>query len=358
MKKIVFFIGGMGWGGAEKVISILADSFVKRGYDTTIVTLLNKNNVFQLDPRIKILPFVRENKSRFSNIFFWIKSIKKYLKTEKPDIVVSFVCRINLIVIISKLLSHLKTRLVISERNDPRFDGRGKISSYMAKRLYKKADLLICQTKRQMSFFPKNVQVKTIIIKNPIDIKAPIINFECKKNIIINAARYDESKNQILLLRAFERIVLLGKNHGFSLHFYGTGTVKEVLEKYVNNHGLSKYVCINESVRNIQEKISEASIFCLSSNYEGMSNSLMEALLLGTACISTDVSGAEDLIVDGENGFIIPVGEENCLFDKLLFLIESKSCRQKFYEYTTSATFQKQFNEPIDEYIKNIEDNV
>lgn len=183
MKKIAFFIGGMGWGGAEKVISILANSFAKRGYNTTIITLLNKNNVFQLDSRIKILSFVREKKNRFLNIIFWIKKIKEFLKTEKPDIVVSFVCRINLLVIVSKMLSHLKFRLVISERNDPRFDGRGKISAFMAKKLYKNADLLICQTKKQMSFFPKKVQSKTVIIKNPVEIKAPIINFENKKEI-------------------------------------------------------------------------------------------------------------------------------------------------------------------------------
>ena len=357
MKKIAFFIGGMGWGGAEKVISILADSFAKRGYDTTIITLLNKNNVFQLDSRIKILSFVREKKNRYLNIIFWIKKIKDFLKAEKPDIVVSFVCRINLLVIISKMLSHLKFRLVISERNDPRFDGRGKISTFMAKNIYKNADLLICQTKKQMSFFPKNVQSKTVIIKNPVEIKVPIINFENKKDIIINAARYDKSKNQILLLRAFEKIVLQGKNRGFSLYFYGSGPQKKVLEKYVSDNKLDRYVCINESITNIQEKISEASIFCLSSNYEGMSNALMEALLLGTAPISTDVSGAEDLIMDGKNGFIVPVGEENLLYEKLLFLIESKDCRKKFYDFNTSVVFQKQFDKSIEEYIKCIEND-
>lgn len=355
MKKICFFIGGMGLGGAERVISILANSFADRGYDVSIVMLLNSNNVFYIDPRVKLVNINGRRKKRLLNLAFWIKKIKLFLRKEKPDIIVSFVCRINLIVIIAKLLSRIKTRLVISERNDPRFDGRGVLSKVLSKILYPKADLIICQTSMQMSFLSKRAKAKSIVISNPITLEVPIIDFSDKKRFIVNAARYDKSKNQLLLIKAFQRIVINKETDGFTLHFYGSGPFKETLEKFIARNNLSKYIILHESVSNMQAIISEASIFCLSSNYEGMSNSLLEAALLGTPSISTDVNGARDIIFDGLNGFIVPVGNVDEMYNKLVTLIQSEGTRKKFYDYCISKEYRDHFFESLDAYIYNIE---
>ena len=95
----MFFIGSLSWGGAEKIITVLANSYLDKDYDVTIVTLLSNKNVFDIDKRIKLVSLSRENKSNIKNVRYWIKGIKQVVELEKPDVVVSFVCRINLLVI-------------------------------------------------------------------------------------------------------------------------------------------------------------------------------------------------------------------------------------------------------------------
>ena len=180
MKKIMFFIGSMSWGGAEKVISILANFYAKKGWSVTIVMVLSNKVVYELDDRIKIVSIAREQKSRIKNLLYWIREIKNLLKSLRPDYVVSFVCRINILVLIAKALSGHKCRTIVSERNDPRFDGRGKFACFLANRLYPKADSIICQSSQEKNFFSKKVQEKAIIIFNPVELKTSPTPFTLK----------------------------------------------------------------------------------------------------------------------------------------------------------------------------------
>lgn len=354
-KKIVFFVGSMNWGGAEKVISILANHYAEQGWDTTIVMLLSGNVVYKLDSRISLVSFSRENRSRMSNVFYWIKSIKKLIKNKKPDVIVSFVCRINILVLIAKIFSKHRCRVIVSERNDPRFDGRGKLASFMAEKLYPKADIIICQSSREKDFFSKKVQKNAVIVKNPVCLQIEPTIFSKKKHIIINAARFEKSKNQKMLIDAFAQVVKEGEQQDFILEIYGSGSLKDFLRKYVLNLHMDKAIFIKDSILNIQQEISNASIFCLSSNYEGMSNSLMEALLLGTPSISTNVSGSDDLIVNEKNGFIIDVGATNQLKARIIDLIRSEQLRLDMHNYCLSADYRKMFTNSIAEYKKYIE---
>lgn len=349
-KKIFFFIGGMGWGGAERVIGNLADFYVKKDYDVTIVTLLYSDVAYELNKKIKIVNLVGPKKNYFKNVHFWIKGIKRLIKVEKPDIAVSFVCRINLLVILSMLFMKKRPRLVISERNDPRYDGRGKMAVAMSKRLYKKADAIICQTNAEKNFFGKKIQRKIMVIPNPVFLKTQPVVFDKKKKIIINAARYSESKNHRLLIEAYSKLVERSLDNGFNVHLYGTGDLKQSLIEYVEQLHLESRVMIFDSVPNVQEKISEASIFCLTSNYEGLSNALMEACLLGTPCISTNVSGAEDMIVDKVNGYIVPVGDVDSLLGRLIELVSSETTRKQFHDYCLSDEYQSKYKNAILKY--------
>lgn len=346
----MFFIGSLSWGGAEKIITLLAQSYLDKGYKVYIVTVLSNKNVFDLDPRIEVVSIARENKSNISNVGHWIKSIKSLLANIKPSIVVSFVCRINLLVIYAKVKSKLHCRLIISERNDPRYDTRGTLAKIALRYLYPKADLLICQTSKEKAYFTKKIQAKTVVIPNPVFLTAEPVPFEQKKKIIINAARYDESKNQKLLIDAFTNVVSKDKDNEFELHFYGSGSLKESLVNCVKDKHMDSKIKIFDSIKTVQQKISEASIFCLSSNYEGMSNALMEALLLGTPSISTDTSGADDLIIDGKNGYIISDNDAGDLENALTTLINDSNLRKSMYDYCLSRDYQDRFVKSLQKY--------
>lgn len=353
----MFFIGSMGWGGAEKVISILANFYATNGWDVTIITVLSSKIVYELDNRIKIISIARERKSRVSNLFYWIRGIKKLLKSSKPDCIVSFVCRINILVLVAKMLSGHKCRMVISERNDPRFDGRGKIACFLANRLYPKADLIICQSTQEKNFFSKKVQEKAVIIFNPVELKSSPTPFDAKTHTIINAARFEASKNQMMLIEAFSRIVNENKSGDFVLEIYGSGSLKDALLNRVRELGMLDYIFIKDSILDIQQKLADSSIFCLTSDFEGMSNSLMEALLLGTPSISTDVSGSSDLIFNGKNGFIISIKNTDQLKDKMIELIQNELLRKQMHEYCLGEKFRQLFTSSIGDYQRYIEGN-
>lgn len=351
----MFFVGSLNWGGAEKVISLLAHSYLERGYEVYLVTVLSNKKVYELDRRIKYLSIARPGKSNLSNVSFWVKSIKNLFLTIKPSIVVSFVCRINLLVIKAKQKAKINCRLIISERNDPKHDTRGCFARILLKSWYPKADLLICQTIREKQYFSKKIQDISVVIPNPSFLSASPTPFEDKKKIIINAARYDVSKNQKLLIDAYGRIVDKQIDDSFELHFYGTGSIKSELVNYIKTKGLSNKIKVFDSIPDVQQKISEASIFCLSSNYEGMSNALMEALLLGTPAISTDTSGAMDLIEQGKNGIIVPVGDVNKLEETLATLINNNKMRHDMYNYCLTDAYQDRFKNALDQYQKAID---
>ena len=353
-KKIVFFIGSMSWGGAEKIISVLAHRFLDENYDVTIVTLLSQTNVYKLDQRIKLVSLAREKKNRFANLFYWTRSVKEFFINEKPDIAVSFIGRINLIVCKAKKKSKSPCRLIISERNDRRYDGRGIIEHFFSKRLYKVADLLICQTKIEKELAPKNMRDKTIVVPNPVFLTASPIPFNQKEKVVITAGRLEKSKNQLLLIDAFVNVISSGNDCGFELHIYGNGNEKEQLIEYVGKKNMSDKIKFFQSTSDIQSKLSSASIFCLPSNFEGMSNSLMEALLLGTPSISTDVSGARDLIEHDKNGYIVPVGDLKMFTERLEQLILSTETRLHFYNHCLSNEYQTKYTDSLDIYVSNI----
>lgn len=355
MKKIIFFIGSMSWGGAEKVISILANFYAKKGWIVTIVMVLNNKVVYELDDRIQIISIARENKTRINNLLYWIKKIKRIIKIIKPNYIVSFVCRINILVLIAKALSGHKCKTIISERNDPRFDGRGKLACFLANRLYPKADSLICQSIQEKNFFSKKVQKKAVIIFNPVVLKVSPTPFGLKTHTIINAARLEPSKNQMMLIEAFSEIVSENKCNNFILEIYGSGSLKDNLIERVKELNMSKHIFIKDSILDVQQKITDSSIFCLTSNYEGMSNSLMEALLLGTPSISTQVSGSCDLIFNGKNGFIISVGSKEQLKEKIIELIHNEPLRQQMHEFCLSDKFRELFVDSIKKYQECIE---
>ena len=101
--KIVFFIGSLAGGGAERVISILANHYASKDWQVEIVLLLKNEVGYKLDEKIKIVDLSGKHGSYFKNLPGWIAGIRKYIKTSKPDRVVSFIGRINVLVLMSTL---------------------------------------------------------------------------------------------------------------------------------------------------------------------------------------------------------------------------------------------------------------
>lgn len=322
--KITFFIGSMGRGGAERVISILANDFCKRGWDVDIVLLLKNKVEYPLEERIRIVDISPKAGGYAKNVVYWLWGIRGYLKKRKPDRIVSFVGRINALVLTAAL--GLKLSIVVSERNDPKHDGRGAIMQWYCNRIYHCAKAIVYQNEHERSCFDKSLAHLGYIIPNPVSVTAYRENVE--STTVVTAGRLIEQKNQAMLIRAMEKVHR--KYPEVKCRIYGEGLLREELQKQIDSLGLQDTVTLEGNVPDIHDRLAQCGIFVLTSNYEGLSNALIEAMMVGLPCITTDYPGAQELITNGENGFVVPLNDDAALAEAIEILIENENnCAEK-----------------------------
>jgi GalNAc-alpha-(1->4)-GalNAc-alpha-(1->3)-diNAcBac-PP-undecaprenol alpha-1,4-N-acetyl-D-galactosaminyltransferase len=306
--KIAFVLGGMGNGGAERVVSILANHYAKKGKSVDIITLLSSNCTYQLEPNVRLISLANEGKSRKLQTIDWIKGIKKYNKVNRPYCVISFFAKINIIVLLA--LYNRIGDIVVSERNDPSKDGRGPFVKLLTNILYPKTKKVVFQTKWAQSCFRSSVVKNSKIVYNPVT-EISIPNVE-KTKTIVNVGKLMDQKNQKLLISAFSKVV--DNYPEYKLVIYGDGTKRQELEELIESLGLNDRVMLPGWTSEIYEKVAAAELFVLSSDYEGFSNALLEAMMIGAPVISTNCAGSNEIIKNNVNGLLVPVDD----LDKLV----------------------------------------
>lgn len=322
--KIVFFIGSMGRGGAERVISILANHYAKKNWQVEIILLLDNLVKYELDDKIKIVDLSLKG-SYLKNLFYWIFYIRRYIKEKKPDRIVSFIGRINYLVLTASI--GMKIPIIVSERNDPKHDGRNKFLQFYGNICYRLAKAIVFQTNYEKLCFDKVLYEKSFIIANPVEIScSPVKNFSDNLEIV-TAGRLRSQKNHEMLIKAFN--IVNKKFPSLKLKIYGEGHLKNKLQSLIENYNLSDKIKLCGNVSDLHERISNSTIFILTSNYEGLSNSLIEAMMLGLPCITTDYSGANEIIKNNFNGIIVPKNDVLFLANQIIFLLENKNLRKK-----------------------------
>ena len=177
--------------------------------------------------------------------------------------------------------------------------------------LYKKSDCLVCQTPDAKAYFPKNIQKKTVIIPNPIKSDLPQPWKGTRRKEIVNFCRLNPQKNLRLLIDAFEDFS--NTHPDFSLAIYGDGELHDSLQQYISEKGLENKVRLHPAVSDVHERIKDAYMFVSSSDFEGLSNSMLEAMAMGIPTICTDCpcGGAKMVIENGINGLLTPVGDKD-----------------------------------------------
>lgn len=316
--KIAFFIGSMGHGGAERVISILANDYRRHGWDVDIVLLLKNLVEYPLDRGIRIVDLSPDKGGYIQNALPWLGKIRRYLKRRKPDKVVSFVGRINALVLTAAM--GLGLPVVISERNDPKHDNRGAFMLRYCNRIYRTAKKIVFQNQYERSCFDRALKQKSCIIPNPVNVSA--VCAENKEAVIVTAGRLTEQKNQAMLIRAMARVHAVHPQA--KCRIYGEGALRETLQQQIDDLGLRGVVTLEGNVKDIHERMAKCGIFALTSDYEGLSNALIEAMMAGLPCITTDYPGARELIADGETGIIVPLNDDAALAQAIQKFLENQ----------------------------------
>ncbi len=322
--KIVFILGSLGQGGAERVVANLANYYSENGHKVSILMLLENNVEYDLNSEIKIEFLETQRKNMVSSFLEYTKKIRENKHFGQADIVVSFFARINVMSILAN--KNRKNRLIISERNDPKRDGRDVFTKMLTKVLYRKADVCVFQTPYARRCFPKLKEERCRIIENPITVTVP----EREKNLtgrIVNVGRLVPQKNQEMLIKAFANVAK--QLEQYRLEIYGEGALRGELQTLIDELGMSSRIFLKGNSQKIFEVVYDADLFVLSSDFEGMSNALMEAMALKTPILTTDVAGVSELLKDN-SAMIVPRKDQLALENAMTECILNYNRTEKY----------------------------
>lgn len=318
----MFVIGVLSNGGAERVISVLAKELSDKGYEVSIVTIYGDKNDYMHDQRVRIYPISHKFRNRFVRSLEIIREIRKFIKKQNIDVVISFVAIVNIYTILSCVLS--KTKLIVSERNDPYQNPENKYIRRLRDFLYRFSDGFVFQTDDAKKYFPLSIQEKGVVIPNPIISDLPYWNENNENKTIITACRLTRQKNLPMLIQAFSKFKVNFPE--YKLKIFGVGELRDELLSLIEQLGLKDEVLLPGFSNNIHSEMANSSLFVISSNYEGISNAMLEALAIGVPVISTDspIGGAKMFIKSGENGMLIRVGDTDGLVKAMNKVISDK----------------------------------
>mgnify|MGYP001100448933 CR=1 FL=1 len=313
-KRIVFVIPDMPGGGTERVVALLANEYCRRGIGVTILLFAGHETGYPLLDGIEVVSVGNPSGGSIKERIGRIGRMRRFYREHKG-------CQIWAFSVMGAVFSAVaalgqRHLMLVSERNDPNKYEHPNIRNLS----YRMADVVICQTPDAMESFPAAIRRKAAVIPNPLELE-DVMSYEGEREPrIVAVGRLSEQKNHRLLLEAFAGFA--GKHEAYVLEIYGKGELEEELKKLAERLGIMERVRFQGFCDNVQEKIRTAAMYVLSSDYEGISNSMLEAMALGMPVIATDcpIGGSKMYIKDGLNGLLVPVGDAEALtaaMDKL-----------------------------------------
>lgn len=340
MKKIAICINSLAKGGAERVVSIISNYLIL-DYDITVITMTKNDISYQLDSKIHIIE-IANSKNKIKNkiikrlllpfkVISRIKKVKRLFKKEKYDLIISFLPEASFMALMSK---GKNDKLIISDRNDPKVEYKNIFYKFLMKNLYPKANGFVFQTDEAKSYFDGIVdfnKTKSEIIYNPVNENFMCDRYEGKRDKeIVSVGRFEKQKNFMLLLESFA--IVHKKFPDYKLVIYGDGSLRNEYEEFIKNNALVDYVELPGIISDVKDKIIKSSLFVMSSDYEGMPNSLIEAMCLGLTVISTDCpcGGPKMLINNKKNGLLVKVGDKEELTQAMLLLLNDEHLRNLY----------------------------
>jgi GalNAc-alpha-(1->4)-GalNAc-alpha-(1->3)-diNAcBac-PP-undecaprenol alpha-1,4-N-acetyl-D-galactosaminyltransferase len=342
--RLTFVIHRISAGGAERVLTLLANELCEQGWSVTLLTFDSgcEPVFFALHSHIQHSPLslMREqgNCWKAIKVHFlrpWV--LRRAIRRSRPDAVISFIDLMNILTLVATI--GLKIPVIISERAHPVYTQIWKFWSLLRERVYNRSACLVVQTSDVKSFFSSLTQKKIRVIPNPVLVPCLDTILEPKNNCktLLAMGRLCEQKGFDLLLNAFAP--LCKKSPDWLLEIWGEGEQRANLERLRDDLCLQQWVSFPGLVKEPYNIMSRADIFVLSSRFEGFPNVLGEAMACGLPVVSFDCpSGPSEMIRDGVNGLLVPSGNIQEMSSSLERLMTSVELRKSLGEQAKKIT--------------------
>lgn len=333
---VALFLGYLGGGGAERVMLNLASGFVQHGLKVDLV--LGK----AWGPHIeKVPPQIRVVDLKASGLLSTTIALVRYLRQEKPLAMLSALHYTNEIAVWAKRFAGVSTQVIVSEHNtfSQAIQHTSKTKRYLlpffVRHFYPWADGIVAVSQGAAKDLARNtgLPIENIqAIYNPVitpelleQVKEPLDHpwfQQGQPPVILGVGKLETQKDFPTLIRAFARI---RKMRSARLMILGWGPDRTKLEDLVKELDLEDDVSLFGYVNNPYPYMAKASVFVLSSAWEGLPTVLIEAMAVGTPVVSTDCpSGAAEILDNGKNGLLIPVGDSPALAEAILEVLDGK----------------------------------
>lgn len=334
-RKIAFHLNCLEQGGAERVVTNLANQFAAGGYEVLIATEWYGENEFQTDNRVRRvhvgLREGDEKKHRLVQFYLRVKYLKDFLKKEKPDILIPFARRALYRGLMAAYF--MKIPVLISIRTDPAGHYEELSDKIQIPILFPRADGCVFQTEGAKEFFAPRLQKNSRIILNPINPKYIGVPVPAqRKKTVVQSGRLVDFKNQPMLIRAF--IEVHKKHPDYDLKIYGGDSfdgTKEILEQIIEENCAQDYVHLMGASDTLEKDLADAAVFAFSSDWEGLPNALMEAMALGLPVVATDCpcGGPRTIMTHEKDGLLIPIKDQKAMEEGINRLIEDRELAER-----------------------------
>lgn len=332
-RRILWVISSLSAGGAERVVTELANAFAERGHSVAVLTLAaSDSDHYRLDRRVEriALNVIWDSTSLWQSLAGnWrrCRMIRASVRRVRPDVVVSFIEQTNVRVLSAMLGSGIP--IIVSERTDPRRHKVGCAWNAARRLLYPFAARVVVQTEGVADWARRITKDKRVrVIPNFVRTLPQAPDERPEQMRVLAVGRLDRQKGFDVLLRAFASSALAER--GVRLTILGEGPERHALEDLADELGLAQAVEMPGVVQNPESWMQQATVYVLPSRYEGFPNVLLEAMAMGCPVIAADCdSGPRDIIRHGENGFLFPVEDVDALAAALKKLIDDAPLRAR-----------------------------
>jgi glycosyltransferase involved in cell wall biosynthesis len=313
--KIAFVIPSLGMGGAERVLTTLSNAWVAKGWDVEVVTFCTEPPSFKLDSRIRIQSVPQRTKSAFFlggavRGFRMIRRLRRLIFKIRPDVVVSFLPEANILTLLSLIGRDFP--VVISERSMPALNLPSVKGRIYRRLTYPWADCLVSVSRNVDAYFSWIPVSRRAVIHNPVlpdeSMAAETTQWpagvDTKKKWLVAMGRLHPVKGFDLLLQAWSRVA--PEHDGWQLLILGEGELRSLLERQRRDLGIEESVVLTGFVDKPSAILKRAEIFVVSSRFEGLVNSAIEAMACGVPVVSFDCpGGVSEIVRDGMDGILV-----------------------------------------------------
>jgi glycosyltransferase involved in cell wall biosynthesis len=327
--RIGVILSGLGAGGAERVVALLAREWTRRGWDVVLICFekADGTSYHWLPDEVRIVrrpPAAARSPARAAlDMLGRIAFLRRTIAREKPDLLISFLTKINVLALLANWGSSVP--LVICERNNPErqqvWPGWRRLQDRLAHRA-----MLILQTQASRRAFHHVVPGRVRVIPNPVELPPAEVDHEART--IVAVGRLVEQKGFDLLICSFARIA--AEYPDWKLVIWGEGPLRGALERSRDEKGLRDRVMLPGISREPGSWMRSGSIFVLSSRYEGFPNVLLEAMSSGMPVVAFDCPfGPAEIVRHGEDGYLVRPENADALAAALGSLMGDEPSRRR-----------------------------